>query len=42
MSKHPKGNKEIKKKPVMTAKEKRNAKRVRKESQGFFGNDTPA
>lgn len=39
MSKEKKGNKEDKKKPTMTPKEKKAAKKAKKESTGFLGND---
>ena len=39
MSKEQKSNKEGKKKPVMTPKEKRAAKRSKDESTTFLGND---
>ena len=41
MSKQPKSNKEAKKKPAMTAKEKKNAKKIKKEAQGLFSHNTP-
>lgn len=37
MSREQKGNKEGKKKPVMTLKEKKAAKKAKKESQSFLG-----
>ena len=39
MSKEQKSNKETKKKPALTAKEKKNAKKLKKESKGLLGND---
>jgi len=39
MSKGQKSNKEGKKKPAMTPKEKKAAKKDKKESHGLFGND---
>jgi len=39
MSKGQKSNKEDKKKPVMTPKEKKAAKRDKKESHGLFSKD---
>jgi len=39
MSKGQKSNKESKKKPAMTPKEKKAAKRNKKESHGLFDND---
>jgi hypothetical protein len=39
MSREQKSNKETKKKPVMTPKEKKAAKKSRNESKGFLGSD---
>jgi hypothetical protein len=39
MSREQKSNKETKKKPVMTPKEKKAAKKSRKESRDFLGSD---
>ncbi len=39
MSKERHSNKEAKKKPVMTIKEKRAAKKAKKETRSFLGND---
>lgn len=39
MSREQKGNKEGKKKPAMTPKEKKAAKKTKKESHGLFGTD---
>jgi hypothetical protein len=38
MSKEQKSNKEAKKQPAMTPKEKKAAKKAKKESKGFLGN----
>jgi len=40
MSKGQKSNKEGKKKPAMTPKEKKAAKREKKDSSGLFSNDS--
>jgi hypothetical protein len=39
MTKERKSNREDKKKPAMTAKEKKAAKKSKKESRAFLGND---
>lgn len=39
MGKEQKSNKEDKKKPLLTPKEKKAAKKIKKESKGFAGND---
>lgn len=40
MSKGQNSNKEVKKKPVMTPKEKKASKKEKKDSSGLFGKDT--
>jgi hypothetical protein len=42
MSKEQKSNKETKKKPAMTPKEKKDAKKLKKESKNLFGHDMPS
>lgn len=39
MSKNKKSNKEVKKKSLLTPKEKKAAKKVKKETAGLFSND---
>jgi hypothetical protein len=41
-NKEQQGNKETKKKPAMTKKEKKAAKQAKKESRTFLGSDKPA
>lgn len=38
MSKEKKSNKEAKKQPLMTAKEKKKAKKIKRETKGLLGN----
>jgi len=42
MSREQKSNKENKKKPAMTPKEKKAAKKARKDSKGFVAGDKPS